>query len=772
MPRTLRTTVACAAALVVVAAAWLRLEHPVAPLWRPAALVSLALAAAVPRRGWWRVGTAIAATYAAVWIAFDVSVFPSRPLDVGGAFGLSAPLSTVATQVGDGFRDFYGTHLPFDPRVHTAMGGLVLAAIFCFALLVALLAAARRPVAAALALLAGAGWPATLLGPSHGIAMGAAILGAELVLLAGLGSRRIPRLALPAAAAVAAAAVAVGSATAAGHGLVGWQSWDPTHAAAGPVNVGFVWTPQYGGLDWPAHKTPVLDVQAARPPAYVRAAVLDDFAGEAWGIGPPRSADALEPPAAFQRRHQTREVVTVESLADTHLVGGSIPIRFAAGAAPILEPEPGFAILPVGLAPGFRYTVWSYSPEPTAADLRRVPPAYPAELLRQGMLAVGDGVQMPPFGAPNRAETVQTLQTRNPPLNQYVPLARLAGQVAGRARTPYGAVADLERWFLFSGGFRYSNHPAVVAPPLVNFVTRTRAGYCQFFAGAMALMLRYLGIPARVAVGFAGGTYDTHRWTFHYTDRDAHAWVEVWFPGYGWLPFDPTPAAPGATRNPSASLAHASAGPSYQLPTPGLLTQAAAKNASSQARTRGGHKGLIRPGGRAAAIEAAAVTPASSGGNAGAALLILLVIALALAGIPVSKLAVRTARRRRHDPRQVAAACREELAAFLADQQVEAASSATLHELGDVLRREFGIDASGFVAAATAARFGRADRAEVAARDARRELQVLIGSMKRGLTVGERLRGLFSLRSLGRSGSVAAARSASLGSEVVGSTAS
>ena len=55
----------------------------------------------------------------------------------------------------------------------------------------------------------------------------------------------------------------------------------------------------------------------------------------------------------------------------------------------------------------------------------------------------------------------------------------------------------------------------------------------------MALMLRLLGIPARVAVGFTSGTRDGDTWVV--TDHDAHAWVEVWFAGQGWVPFDPTP---------------------------------------------------------------------------------------------------------------------------------------------------------------------------------------------------------------------------------------
>src|SRR5207253_576058 len=383
----------------------------------------------------------------------------------------------------------------------------------------------------------------------------------------------------PAAAVVVAAAVAVGSATAARHGLVQWQSWNLTHVASGPIGVGFVWDAQYGGLKWPAHPTVVLQVQSAQTPSYMRAAVLDDFAGDAWAIGTPRPADSLEPPAALRPRNQTRQVVTVQDLADTRLVGGSIPVRFTAGAAPLAEPEPGFAFLDEGLPRGFRCTVWSYSARPTAQELRRSAPEYPSALAEQGLLDVGEDVTLPPFGTPDRAATVVTLVAQQPHLGPYLPLARLAEQVAGRARTPYDAVASLESWFIASGGFRYSNQPLVISPPLVGFVTQTRAGYCQFYAGAMALMLRYLGIPARVAVGFAGGTSDEHRHVWLVTDRDAHAWVEVWFKGYGWLPFDPTPAAPGSTRRPTLAGTAAPGGGPGKSP--------AASNAAAAGRGSG-----------------------------------------------------------------------------------------------------------------------------------------------------------------------------------------
>ena len=750
MRRTALTLAAAAPALVVVAATWLRLEQPLAPLWRVLALAGLALAAAAMPRRPLRAAAALVATVVAAWIAAGVWLVPSRPLDPGSGFGLGDPLSALGTRFGNGFDDFYGTRLPFDPRVHTAMNDLVLSAIFVFSLLVVLLVAERRPVAAALVLLLGAGWPATLLGPSGGIAIGAAILVAALVLLAGLGSRRVPALALPAIAVVAAGAVAVGSATAARHGLVHWQSWNLAHVATGPSDVGFVWNPQYGGLKWSGPPTTVLQVQSARPPAYLRATVLDDFIGDAWSVGLPRAADSLEPAAARKPRNETRETVTVDGLADTHLVGGSIPIRFDAGGAPLVITGPGFAALHQNLPRGFRYTVWSYTATPSAAALRRSPPAYPQRLSDDGMLDVGRGVNMPAFGTPDRAGGVQALLTVNPELNPYVPLARLADEVAGRARTPYDAVARLENWFVASGQFRYSNHPLVIKPALVGFVTTTHEGYCQFFAGAMALMLRYLGIPARVAVGFAGGKTEGDHRVWLVSDRNAHAWVEAWFKGYGWLPFDPTPAVPFSSRRPTLAGTNAAVG-AVGSGNGGATSKAGAGGSGSAtiAQILARKNGIAGPHFRPRA-SAHAVPSTGGSGNRLAALILLLIVAGVAGAIVLAKAGVRASWRSRRDPRRIAAACREELAAFIADQGIEAPRSATLQELGELVRREFAADPEPFVAAAMAARFGRAEDAPAAARTARRELHVLLEGARRGLTWTQRLRGLFSLRSLAR----------------------
>ena len=94
-----------------------------------------------------------------------------------------------------------------------------------------------------------------------------------------------------------------------------------------------------------------------------------------------------------------------------------------------------------------------------------------------------------------------------------------------------------------ANGFSYDEYPPLTAYPLATFLFLNKLGYCQQFAGSMALLLRMGGVPARVATGFTTGAYDQNTKSWFVTDVDAHAWVEAWFPHYGWVTFDPTPAA-------------------------------------------------------------------------------------------------------------------------------------------------------------------------------------------------------------------------------------
>lgn len=744
MRESLRTLVVSLVPAVVIAVVWLRFEHPRDELGRALALVALALVVASVRPLLARAAALIVAVALAIRLAFGLSLLDARPHDAQHDF-----FGPLGSRFRNGVLDFYDVHLPFDPRLHQDMRSVVLIALFAFTLLVALLVAARRPVGALLALLAGAGWPATLLGPSRALVAGAAILLAGLCVLAGLSPRRLPRGTAAAAAALALVALGLSSSPAvAKKGLVAWQAWRPVSATAPPVSVAFAWNAQYGGIDFPKRRTTVLEVAtSAQPALYWRAALLDDFARGRWLNGVPRPADWLEPAAARSPAHQTKQVVTVEALSDTRLVGGATPVRFDAGDAQLSRPAPGIALLPAGLTRGFRYTAWSYAPQPSAAALRRSPARYPAALVADGLVSVGPGATMPLFGSPNRAARARALTASRPLLRAYLPLQRLAEAVGGGARTPYDAALALQQWFRSTGGFRYTNHPPrTTGSPLVAFVTRTRAGYCQHFAGAMALMLRYLGIPARVAVGFSSGTYDGAKGAWIVTDHDAHAWVEAWFAGYGWLPFDPTP---NAGRPEQGELGAGYASPSASgAATGGAPTAARPPDAQSGHR----HGGQGSGGGAAGRPAGTATTSRSHALRDGILFVLALLLGGGVGGIAVTKLALRLVRRLDRDPRRAAAACREELVAFLVDQRLEAARSSTLHELGALLRAELAVDADRFVAAATAARFGRAEGAVTSARTARRELRALLRDVRHRLTGRERLRGLLSLRSLGLSG--------------------
>jgi transglutaminase-like putative cysteine protease len=108
------------------------------------------------------------------------------------------------------------------------------------------------------------------------------------------------------------------------------------------------------------------------------------------------------------------------------------------------------------------------------------------------------------------------------------------------AATPYRQILALQNRFR-NGDFFYSPdvEPVEGSDPILHFLIESRTGFCQQFATAMAIMTRALGYPARVAVGFREG--DRVGDTYTVDSRDAHAWVEVFFPGYGWLPFEPTP---------------------------------------------------------------------------------------------------------------------------------------------------------------------------------------------------------------------------------------
>jgi protein-glutamine gamma-glutamyltransferase len=137
-------------------------------------------------------------------------------------------------------------------------------------------------------------------------------------------------------------------------------------------------------------------------------------------------------------------------------------------------------------------------------------------------------------------DTITTRYLQLPTLDTRVPA--LAKTITQRARNPYDQATAIESYLRTR--YRYtldlSGKPG--NDPLAHFLFETRAGHCEYFATAMTVMLRTLGIPSREVNGFLPGEYNELGGDYIVRASDAHSWVEAYFPGNGWVTFDPTPA--------------------------------------------------------------------------------------------------------------------------------------------------------------------------------------------------------------------------------------
>jgi transglutaminase-like putative cysteine protease len=150
------------------------------------------------------------------------------------------------------------------------------------------------------------------------------------------------------------------------------------------------------------------------------------------------------------------------------------------------------------------------------------------------------------------------------PFQQLLALTR---HVTAGQSSAYGKAVALQEWFTEPGNFTYSLATSLPPGPsgLINFVTKTRRGFCEQFAFAMAVMARLAGIPSRVVVGYTQGV-DAGNGVWQVRTSDAHAWPELYFKGAGWLRFEPTPSGTDGV----AGQATASA-PAYSFPPAGSI---------------------------------------------------------------------------------------------------------------------------------------------------------------------------------------------------------
>jgi hypothetical protein len=116
--------------------------------------------------------------------------------------------------------------------------------------------------------------------------------------------------------------------------------------------------------------------------------------------------------------------------------------------------------------------------------------------------------------------------------------------VTAPARSAYDRAAALEHFLRTAYGYTLELPAEPEADPISSFLFERRRGHCEYFATAMTIMLRTLGIPARLVNGFQTGEYNEVSENYIVRASDAHTWVEVFFPELGWVAFDPTPSDP------------------------------------------------------------------------------------------------------------------------------------------------------------------------------------------------------------------------------------
>jgi transglutaminase-like putative cysteine protease len=543
---------------------WSTLLHP-APTWRLAGLLilSVALAAGVGPLRRLALPVAIGATLLLALLAFPMAGLPWHYLT-------HLRIAVSADWIGTGLQNLPGVLVPYLGTNHLVRLVIVLGAAVLLLDAAVVMAFSPRPFSdprratAALPLVALAVVPAALVRPQLPYLQGLVLFA---LLAAFMWGDRVRRDAVATAVAVAAVAGVAGAILAPRldphRPWVNYRAW--AGSTARPHLDAFAWNQTYGPLHWPRSGHVVLTIQAQHGD-YWKAEDLDYFNGFAWQAGGDEIASALPSPdpGALQRWTQRLQVtikgmktndVIAAGYSTAPAVAGNVQAGTSAGTWTTARP----------LGPGTAYRVLSYSPQPSEAQLRQAGEHYPdGSLVNYLTLSIPNqlvaGGTFPPITFPifHTHEQPYVAQGSEPVRaggivrsSPYGDAYRLARRLAATAATPYAFGTAVHRYL--AHGFTYNEKPPLRRYPLEGFLFKDRIGYCQQFSGAMALLLRMGGVPARVASGFAPGNpdADNHVWTV--SDIDAHAWVEVWFPHYGWVRFDPTPASAPA-RGGSSSL--------------------------------------------------------------------------------------------------------------------------------------------------------------------------------------------------------------------------
>jgi protein-glutamine gamma-glutamyltransferase len=349
---------------------------------------------------------------------------------------------------------------------------------------------------------------------------------------------------------------------------------------SGGAPITFDWNHEYGPIDWGREGAELFRVRSERP-HYWKVETLNDFDGRLWtddvrrDLGEDPEDDL---PASGRREEwETTFDVSISRLETEQLVGAGTTLEITGETQPVEEAVvPGQWVAADGRTfdRGDSYTARAYVPPADSEDLAVATvgrdPRRAASLLldvdwRPERLARAP--RLPPVpgrpSAPQGSATVMfpPFETGNPPTAAYRTIGfvgsgrralrnsyyartwELAQYLKRNAFSPYEYVLNVNA-YLRGSEFRYTEAPPPTPAgeaPLEFFLFDSKAGYCQQYSGAMALLLRMGGVPARVATGFSPGGLRSSSGEWVVRDTDAHSWVEVWFDRIGWVTFDPTP---------------------------------------------------------------------------------------------------------------------------------------------------------------------------------------------------------------------------------------
>ncbi|MDX6573825.1 MAG: protein-glutamine gamma-glutamyltransferase [Gaiellales bacterium] len=511
-----------------------------------------------------------------------------------------------------------------------------------------------------------------------------------------------------------------------------YRSWDWFHRTA--VGTVFTWDHSYGPISWSRSGVTLLTVKA-REPHYWKAETLSRFDGIRW-LNSAESFSRANPladiPRPIDRRWVERVRFTVQDLRTPVIVGAGPTFRIDSGKVTSTESDGTVRILDSPLQSGDAYSVDTYVPDPSAAEMRAAPAGFPFHLLEDTAFALprpGDSGRRPvnasesAFGISARTversvpgAALPASTERRVLASPYGRTYQLAQRLAAGQATRYDTVKSIQSYL--QHGFQYSEKPPRRRYPLASFLFDDKIGYCQQFSGAMALMLRMDGIPARVAGGFTPGNFDHVAKEYRVRDFDAHSWVEVWFSGIGWVPFDPTPSlSPASFQSDSVSAT------------------SAARGAAADHGATDNHKRLDAPGGPSSSGTVGSDGGASHWWLLGLILLVVLPLTVALLWI------TSVLRRRPHFHGRAEGAV-EELRQALPQLGHVYPARTTLSELERRLKVTAGPEAARYVRLLRQQRYAPPGSAEPpTARDRR--------ALRRALTEGAgpvaRLRGLLAL---------------------------